>query len=44
MFDFIYDWVIYFVPNWLWWVLMTPLIAFLAFIFAAHFWPHFFSV
>ena len=33
MFDFIFDWVIYVVPRWLWWVLMTPLFAFLAYIF-----------
>ena len=25
MLDFIYDWIMYIVPNWLWWVLMTPL-------------------
>jgi len=40
MFDFIYEWLIYFVPHWLWWVLMTPLFIFLAIILALHFWPN----
>lgn len=40
MFDFIYEWLIHFVPHWLWWVLMTPLFIFLAIILALHFWPN----
>lgn len=39
MFDFIYDWVIHAVPTWLWWVLMTPLVAFVAYIVVASYWP-----
>lgn len=39
MFDFVYDWVIHVVPRWLWWVLVTPLLVFVAFILIAHFWP-----
>lgn len=39
MFDFVYDWMIYIVPKWLWWVLMIPLFAFLAWVLAVHFWP-----
>jgi len=37
--DFVYDWLIHIVPTWLWWVLMTPLFAFLVFILVAHCWP-----
>jgi hypothetical protein len=44
MLDFIYDWVIYVVPNWLWWLLMTPLFLFLGFILVGHFWPEIFAV
>ena len=34
LFDLIYEWVIYGVPTWLWWVLMTPLLCILI-LFAA---------
>jgi hypothetical protein len=43
LFDFVYDWLIDLVPTWLWWVLITPLLLFLACILAAHFWPGMFS-
>lgn len=43
LFDFVYDWVIHVVPNWLWWVLMVPLFAFLIFILVANYWPAAFS-
>jgi hypothetical protein len=39
MLDFVYDWLIHIVPRWLWWVLMVPLLMFVAYILAAHYWP-----
>ncbi len=39
LFDLIYEGLIHFVPPWLQWVLMAPLIAFLAFLVAAHLYP-----
>ena len=39
LFDLIYDWIIHVVPAWLSWVLMTPLIVFLALLAAAQFYP-----
>ena len=43
LFDFVYDWLIYIVPIWLWWVLMTPLLIFLLLILGAYLWPGMFS-
>jgi hypothetical protein len=43
LFDLIYDWIIHIVPSWLWWVLVAPLFAFLAFLLVGHFYPVLFS-
>jgi hypothetical protein len=39
MFDFVYDWLVDFMPRWLWWVFMVPIFAFLALALVVHFWP-----
>jgi hypothetical protein len=39
LFDLVYDWIIHVVPAWLWWILMTPLLAFAVFLIAQHFYP-----
>lgn len=44
LFDLIYDWLIHFVPTWLAWILLAPLLALLAFFVAACFWPDLISM
>ena len=39
MFDFIYDWIIHFVPNWLRWILMTPLLVLVILMLIQIIWP-----
>lgn len=43
LFDLVYDWVIHIVPNWLWWVLMAPLLLILAILLAGYFRPGLFG-
>lgn len=43
LFDLIYDWIIYVVPKRIWWVLMAPLIGFIAIMVFVHFYPSLFS-
>ena len=39
MLDFIFDWLIHLVPNWLAWLILTPLLVLLGLVLVEHLWP-----
>ena len=39
MIDFVFDLILDALPRWLWWLIMTPLLAFLGLVLISHFWP-----